>query len=152
MFRLWLAILALAAGLPPARAGLTVEIHLYNNNNFYFAYGFLSANATPPNFPIGTYFISSPQPAAAGTTVEYQSSDGVTLNYAGGGGTGVGDFPSLMQVITNGDWTILVTNATSTNTYTFAVSAPDLPANLLAETTVTFPKCRGDQRDQSTDF
>ena len=48
------------------------------------------------------------------------------LNYVGSiiGGPDFTDFPSLMASITNGNWTIQVTNATSTNTYTFTVSAP----------------------------
>jgi len=55
--------MALAAGCSPrcARAGLTVDIHLYHDSYGYYFYPWLSANAVAPNFPIGIYQIASPQ-------------------------------------------------------------------------------------------
>jgi len=139
-FRFWFLFAALAAGLPAARAGVTVDLHLYNNNNFYFVFAYLSANnATPPGgLPVGTYTISTPQSAAAGSAPQYHS-DGTNVTYITGGGNSTSDFATLMQSITNGNWTLVVTNAASTNTYTFTVSAPVLPAGLLPETVITFP-------------
>ena len=63
----------------------------------------------------------------------------MNLTFLNGGGYGAGDFPSLMQSITNGSWTIQVTNATSTNIYSFTVSAPVFPADLLSPLAITFP-------------
>src|ERR1035441_4439463 len=50
-----------------------------------------------------------------------------------------GDFNSAMQQITNGTWSILFTNATTTNLYTFTVSAPNMTSNMLPATIITFP-------------
>ena len=49
------------------------------------------------------------------------------------------DFNSAMQQITNGTWKILFTNATTTNHYTFTVTAPTATSNMLPATMITFP-------------
>src|SRR5580704_19567344 len=58
---LCLAFLLLAA--PFARAGLTLEIHIYTQSqgSGYVFYTPLLTNATAPAAPLGTYVISSPQ-------------------------------------------------------------------------------------------
>ncbi|HXR08949.1 MAG TPA: LamG domain-containing protein, partial [Candidatus Acidoferrum sp.] len=137
LVRLCLLLAALLGGVPMACAGLTIDIHLYFNQA-YFAYGWLHTNGDSAAFPTGTYSVSAPQYPTGGTQLQYQS-DGVNLTYLNGGGYGASDFPSLMQSITNGSWTIRVTNATSTNTYSFTVSAPVLPADLLSFLAITFP-------------
>jgi len=45
---------------PVARAGLTVDIHLYHDELGYYFYSYLSADATLPAFPNGVYQIASP--------------------------------------------------------------------------------------------
>ena len=55
-----------------------------------------------------------------------------------------------MQQITNGNWTMVFTNATTTNTYTFKVSAPNMTSNMLPATVITFPT-DGAEYSESTD-
>ena len=57
----------------PARAGLTVDVHLYHDNFGYYFYPYLSANASLPNFPTGIYQIASPQIPANGSRLIYQA-------------------------------------------------------------------------------
>jgi hypothetical protein len=61
------------------------------------------------------------------------------LNLITGGENGYGDFASAMQQITNGNWSILFTNATTTNLYWFTVSAPNMTSNMLPATVINFP-------------
>ncbi len=137
------AVLALLAPAllfnpPAARAGLTFEVYLYTDNQTYVFYTPLSTNATPPAAPLGTYLIYSPQQPTNGAWRQLElTTNG--MNTISGGEYGYGDYASVMQQITNGAWRIVVTNATSTNTYEFTVSAPNMSSNLLPLTTITFP-------------
>ena len=136
----WLApaCLALALGTSAARAGLTLDLYLYTANQRYVFYTPLTTNATPPAAPLGTYFIYSPQQPTNGSWRQLElTTDGMTT--IAGGENNYGDYASVMQQITNGFWHIVVTNATSTNTYRFTVSAPNMSSNLLPFTTITFP-------------
>jgi hypothetical protein len=139
--RIGLTILALAASLSEARAGLSLDLHLYNNNNYYFVEPFLSASGTGAVFPVGDYTISPPNFPASGLAFQYQAPNGTVLTYVGSiiGGPDYTSFPALMASITNGHWTIQVTNATSTNTYTFTVSAPALPPDVMVAAEITYP-------------
>ncbi|HKW28669.1 MAG TPA: hypothetical protein VJT54_04990 [Verrucomicrobiae bacterium] len=137
-----LAFLAFAACLftvPVARAGLTVDMHLYHDNIGYFFYPWLSTNATPPNFPVGNYLVASPQVPASGSTMQYVATSN-SLAFVTGGGTYYYDVGSLMQQITNGYWSIYVTNSTSTNQYKFTVRAASLDSNIFAPVVVSFPR------------
>jgi hypothetical protein len=145
------AVLCLAAGwlvmAPDARAGLTFNINLsqFNSNgtNYYYTIsGLLSTNSDLPNPPFGDYLMVSPgYPGNNGTgaNFHYDSTNGF---YATGGFSDFyGDFASVMDGMTNGNWTIYVTNlaGTSFSTYTFSISAPSITSNDLPEVFVTFP-------------
>ena len=106
------AVLLAATG---ARAGLTVDVHLYNNNNSFFAFPLLSTNIVTSNNPSNTYFVSSPLGGIYG-----ELDAGSTFSQAGSGG--YGDLGSLIQELTNGNWTLRITNTLSTNQYSFKVS------------------------------
>ena len=117
---------------PPARAGLTVDMHLYNNNNNFFAFPLLSTNTVTSNNPSNTYFVSSPLGGIHG-----ELDAGSTFSQAGS--SSYGDLGSLSQELTNGNWTLLITNNTSTNQYSFTVSVTGVTSNMLAPVIVTFP-------------
>ena len=123
---------------PAARAGLTFNLDFYRSNDAYVFYTPLTTNATPPAAPLGTYTIYSPQQPTNGAWRQFELTTS-GLNLISGGESWYGDYASMMEAITNGDWRILVTNATSTNLYQFTVSAPTMTSDLLPPTTITFP-------------
>ncbi len=135
-------LLILAACLwfaPPVHAGLTVDIHLYHNTYGYYFYPWLSANASPPDFPDGNYMIASPQIPNGGSQLQYQATNNI-LTFTGGGGNYYGDFDSFLYGITNGQWSIWVTNSTSTNQYQFTVTVTGVTSNSFGPPTVAlFP-------------
>jgi hypothetical protein len=138
-------LLILAACLlfaPGTRAGLTLTLDIYRNNHgtFFNFYTPLSTNTTLPDAPVGMYFISSPQWPTNGSTRQYEiTTNGLNPNPISGQETGYSDYASTMQQITNGTWTILFINATTTNLYTFTMSAPTMTSNMLPATIITFP-------------
>ena len=103
--------------------------------NGYFIDPILNTNTTPPDAPLGNYLVSSP---GGGSHSQY---DLTSTNFTGGGyGNSYPDYDSFIQELTNGNWTITVTNDTSTNVYAFAVSAPGFTSNSFsAAVVVTFP-------------
>lgn len=127
-----LAALGLAAAAfwlsPVARAGLTIDVHLYHDSWGYYFYPWLSADQTPPAFPDGNYLIASPQYPTNGSSLQFQAAGGA-LNYVGGGGNYYSDFNGFLYGITNGQWSIWVTNAASTNQYQFQVTVSVLTSN-----------------------
>lgn len=126
------ATLMFAAGLFtafPARAGLTVDIHLYHFNQGYYFLSWLSTNATPPNFPTGTYLIASPTYPTSGSWMHYQATNNDINLISIDNDTIYPDLNSTLNAITNGLWSIWVTNSTSTNQYKFRVTAPSLTSN-----------------------
>ena len=134
-----LCLLALSFGSPAARAGLTVEIHLYHDTYGYYFYPWLNANTNTPDFPTGNYMIASPQIPTNGSQLQYQATNN-TLNFTGGGGNYYGDFNSFLYGITNGQWSIWVTNSTSTNQYKFTVSVSGITSNIFgAPAVAVFP-------------
>jgi hypothetical protein len=129
LFRLGLLTLVLwFSAVPTARAGLTVDIHLYHDTFGYYFYPWLSANTNTPNFPNGYYEIASPQIPTGGSQLQYQATNN-TLSYATGGGNYYGDFNSFLYGITNGQWSIFVTNSASTNQYKFTVTVTGVTSN-----------------------
>ncbi len=138
----FLAALCMLAA-PGARAGLTFTLDIYRTRGqTYHFYTPLSTNSTPPAAPLGTYFISSPfystQQPTNGSWREIEvSTNGVTT--IDGTENPYPDFDSMMQQITNGAWTMVFTNDTTTNTYTFTVSAPNMTSNMLPATVITYP-------------
>ena len=144
----WLA--GLAAWLllaPPARAGLALNVNLSritaNGTNYYWLIGCsLNTNFTLPNPPYGAYAIGSPgYPTRYGTGDSYSFDTTNGFSFSGGFSDFYGDFDSAMQGLTNGLWTIAVTDPVTTNTTTwqFQVSAPDLTSNSLPAAVVTYP-------------
>ena len=122
-----------------ARAGLTVDIHLYHDSWGYYFYPLLNANTNPPDFPDGHYLIASPQVPTGGSQLQYQATNN-TLNYLTGGGNYYGDFDSFLSGITNGQWSIWVTNSTSTNHYQFTVTVTGVTSNSFgAPAVAVFP-------------
>ncbi|MGH7993784.1 MAG: LamG domain-containing protein, partial [Limisphaerales bacterium] len=126
------ATLIFAAGLfaaPTARAGLTVDIHLYHFNQGYYFLSWLSTNATLPDFPTGNYLIASPTYPASGTWMHYQATNSDINLTSIDNDTIYPDLNSTLNAITNGPWSIWVTNSTSTNQYWFQVTVPTLASN-----------------------
>jgi hypothetical protein len=132
-----LAFLIVALGIfavPAARAGLTVDVHLYHNNFGYYFYPYLSANANPPDFPDGVYQIASPQiPANGSRLVYYATNSTISQGYNGdyGGGSYYGTYDDIIYGVTNGLWTITVTNASNTNVYFFPVTVTGLTSDIF---------------------
>ncbi|HVV02544.1 MAG TPA: hypothetical protein VHH88_14340, partial [Verrucomicrobiae bacterium] len=137
-FILSLALLCL--GIAPARAGLNFELHLYRSGDFYFFYTPLTTNGVAPDAALGSYVVFSPQwiTGAQGAWRQFEMTSS-NLNFVNGGSSGFSDLSSALGQITNGSWSILFTNATTTNLYQFTVSAPDLTSDMLPETDITFP-------------
>ena len=54
-------------------------------------------------------------------------------NGAGGGSWVYPDIDSILQAMTNGQWSILVTNALATNHYTFTVTVSGIDSNILSQ-------------------
>jgi hypothetical protein len=125
-----------------ARAGLTVDIHLYHDNNGYYFYPFLSTNTIPPNFPVGDYLIASPEIPASGSRLVFRAtatSFNECINNDCGGATYYNSFDSLLNGITNGLWSIWVTNG-STTQFQFQVTATGFTSNSFgAYASITFP-------------
>ena len=136
---LLLSLLAVSGIIPRARAGLTVDVNLYHDTYGYFFYPYLSTNTTPPAIPLGHYQIASWQIPTNGSQLQYQATAGA-FDYVTGGGNYYNDFASLMYAITNRPWSVLVTNATSTNLYTFGVTVSGFDSNSFgAPATITYP-------------
>jgi len=135
-----LCLLALLCVLPVAHAGLSFELLLIREQQgtSYYFYTELRTNSTLPAAALGNYLIASPQQPTNGSWRQFDlTTNG--LNVTGGGNNSFGNFDSVLQQITNGNWTILLTNATTTNLYQFTVSAPTLTSNMLPVLIVTLP-------------
>lgn len=129
----------MATLLPPAAdGGIRFDLNLYRHPLFHSQTVSLRTNAVAPDAVLGNYLVTSPQYPSNGLTRQY-SFNGSTFSYMGGSGGTAADVPSLMNAVTNGSWSITVTNATSTNTYQFTVSLPALGANLFIPVNVTSP-------------
>lgn len=134
-----LGLLLLAASffaVPPARAGLTLNFQVSRFSGGYVCYEGLSTNSTPPDSVLGGYVISSPTNAWSETFLftgaGYPASSYNHITY-------YPDFNSFFNQITNGNWTILVTNATSTNLYKFTISTTGIDSNSLPVVSIVFP-------------
>ncbi len=137
-----LMVLAVLGAESAARAGLTLTLDVYvqSQGRQYVFYTPLSTNSLLPAAPLGSYFISSPQWPTNGSTRGFQlTTNGLSDIYSADSEYGYGDLGSALRQITNGTWRILFTNTTTTNLYTFTVSASSVPTNLLPATIVTFP-------------
>ena len=130
----WCCVLAvLWCATPAARAGVSVDMHLYNSVGSYFAFPWLSFNDTTPNPPETGYFVWGPT-SSQFSGIHYE----LLPNGTGGGSSGFSQWEDFIQAI-HGNWTLMVTNETSTNVYTFAVDISDIESNDLPNVTVTHP-------------
>ncbi len=125
---------AVVALVLPVRAGLTVDVHFYHDNFGYYFYPFLSANDSLPDFPTGIYQIASPQIPSGGSRLVYQATNNtISECYDNdcGGGSYYGTFDTMLYGVTNGLWSITITNNTSTNVFFFSVAVTGLTSNLV---------------------
>lgn len=130
-----------------AHAGLTLEMNVvhysYAGNYYYYFSPNLGTNNTPPNITFGDYFVASPGFPTNGATALYHF-DATGFNQTSGGSGGFNNFDapdfndSMLKSLTNGQWSIFVTNATTTNVYHFSVTA-SITSNSLPPVIVTFP-------------
>ena len=134
-------LLLCLAWAPAARAGLTIQMDLFQygstaNYTYYFNPQ-LSTNSTGANVSFGNYYVASYGIPTNGSSSLWQY-DTNGFNQIGGVRYSYGDFNSMVHEITNGVWSLFVTNATITNTYFFAVNV-NLNSNGLPKVMVTFP-------------
>ena len=131
----------------PARAGLTMQMELvhynYGDNYYYYFSAYLTTNATPPSVPYGIYYVAPPGFPTNGSTAVFQY-DTNGFNEIGGGNAGfyyfdAPDFSSsFIKNLTNGLWSIFVTNTVTTNVYHFTVTT-SIDSNSLPPVVFTFP-------------
>ncbi|MDW8310338.1 MAG: LamG domain-containing protein, partial [Verrucomicrobiales bacterium] len=134
-----LVVLGLSLGSTPLRAGLTVDLHTYRGQWGFVTYGWLSTNALSPAPAFGHYLIRSPHYPTNGSVLQYEMG-AAGLTFLWGSGAGVSTFNEFMVGLTNGPWTIQFTNNTTTNVYTFTVTATGLSSNLLRPPIITYPQ------------
>src|SRR5580698_8919684 len=123
------AVMWLAA---PARAGLTVDLTLYHDTYGYYFYPYLNTNTTAPAYPTGTYLVASPQYPTNGSYLYFQATSSnfnECIPDNCGGGNYYYSFDSFVAGITNGQWSIWVTNGNSTSKYQFSVAVSGLTSN-----------------------
>lgn len=130
-------------GATNAQAGLTVDIHLYHDIYGYYFYPYLSANNTPPDYPIGDYLVASPQIPTGGSRLVFTAtanSFSECIDNDCGGGAYYGNFDDLIYGITNGLWSIWVTNGASLSHYNFRVTVTGLTSNIFgAQALLIYP-------------
>ena len=138
-----MVVLALMLAGGTARAGLTMELHFYRNNDggLYAFYTPLLTNAIGPAAPLGTYIITSPHEPTSGSVRAFLlTASGMQDISSADSEHFYGDFNSAIYQITNGTWTLLFTNATTTNVFQFNVSAsPSMTSNMLPAASAIFP-------------
>lgn len=145
---IFLGILSAAAflsGVAPVRGGVTFALQVSHHidetpiafyvTNYQILIYDVEADGNLPQAPAGNYTISSPTGQA---TESFDFSSAGTSNFTGYGSAVFSDYNSFIQELTNGNWTITVSNG-STTIYSFHVSAPGLTSNTLANVNVTFP-------------
>jgi hypothetical protein len=146
--RLQQVILAFVLGMlavPAALAGLNMEMDLVNENNSYTFYPILTTNSASPVVPFGDYFVASPGWPTNGVGALFQCDTNGFNQVPGAGGNygfNVFDAPdfnsSFIQNITNGQWSIFVTNSVVTNVYHFTVTA-NIVSNSMPQVVVLYP-------------
>jgi hypothetical protein len=125
------AVLLAATG---ARAGLQMDMHLYGS---YFCFPWISTNATTPSPTNTAYFVWSPT-STINTGIHFQLNPDNSIG--GSGSSVISDYQAFIHEITNGNWTLLMTNTVSTNQYTFKVTVPStITSNLFAPVIITSP-------------
>lgn len=119
-------------------AGLTLELNVirYHQYGYYF-YSYLNTNNTGASALFGDYFIASYGYPTNGSSTLYRF-DANGFNQISGGSSGYGDFDGMRHELTNGLWSLSVTNATSTNVYRFKVTV-NISSNDLPYVNILFP-------------
>ena len=140
----WLFLLftILTLAVATSRAGLTLELHLYRTSggDFYAFYTPLYTNSLAPDAPLGTYIIQSPhQPTNGSVRGFLLGTNGISDIGSVNSEQFYHEFNAAIFQITNGDWTLLFTNATTTNIFHFTISAPTMSSNMLPATVANFP-------------
>jgi Concanavalin A-like lectin/glucanases superfamily len=126
------------AGPLAARAGLTIDVHMYANGGGYFCFPFLSTNsAGGPPTDGNTYFAWSPGSSMNSGIHSQLNPDG---SFTGTSSSYFGhDFNGFIQAMTNGNWTLLMTNAVTTNQYTFTLGGISVSSNAYALVSILYP-------------
>ena len=138
----WMVLLLGSIGWFDARqahAGLSMEMNVIRYDQYGYAfYPNMTTNTSGATVPFGDYYVTSFSHPTNGAWQSYRF-DTNGFNFTGGGNYGYGDFDGMRHELTNGTWSISVTNAASTNIYHFTVrvniSSNDLP--LVAITSPT---------------
>jgi PKD repeat protein len=143
-----LLILVFVLGIfaaPAARAGLNMEMDLVLADNTYSFYPILTTNSASPAVPFGDYFVASPGWPTNGAGSMFQcDSTGLNQVQGPGGSYGFNVFDatnfsiSFIQNITNGMWSIFVTNSAVTNVYYFRVTA-SIISNSMPPVVILYP-------------
>ncbi len=131
-----------------SRAGrwfLNLQLYQYGNQDgvtytYYFNPQLNTQHGTAPSVPFGE-IITSPHPTSPtnGSSSQWQY-DNTGFNQVGAGNVrnSYGDYNSMLHELTNGLWTLYVTNSTATNVYHFAVKV-NINSNGLPKVVVTYP-------------
>ncbi|MBI3853974.1 MAG: LamG domain-containing protein [Verrucomicrobia bacterium] len=142
--KLCLLALGLILISPAARAGLTLQLTLWNvhygDSQYYFLSSDLTTNDTPPNISVGDYYLASPQSPSNGLAILYRLDSTNGFHFvSGNGGWVYPDFASFLQGLTQTNWSIFVTNATTTNVYNFSVNTGGVSSNSFPPVSISFP-------------
>ena len=120
---------------PPAHAGITIQMQINRNcqegSPYYLTFTSITTNTPVP--PDTAYYIWSPASSQDNGNFADLLPDG--SNPSGDGYYG-DDFQAFLSDMTN-LWTLMVTNDTSTNFYSFRFSS--FPSNIMPFVKVTFP-------------
>jgi hypothetical protein len=124
-----------------ARAGLTMQLHIYNGPGpYYVFYTPVLTDASSPAAALGTYIIQSPQWPTNGSQHGFDlTTNGPVDRYEFDSENFYGSLGSAIFGITNGTWSIIYTNATTTNQFNFQMGAGVADSNTLPLTTISFP-------------
>ncbi len=136
--------------VPAARAGLAIELDLdrgdYQGYQYYQFGCSMNTNGTSPDISYGDYFVVSPgwptNASASATLFHFDATGFNQISSSGSGDFSQFDAPnfsdSFIQNITNGKWSIFVTNAVTTNVYYFSVTA-HISSNAIPPVSIIYP-------------
>ena len=143
-FATFVCLILIVTSAPRAHAGLTLDLQLdrlgFNGDYYYGCSPYLNTNTLAPQLSPGTYRIESPFQPTNGFNQSYVLTTNGSFFQTGGGGNLYNDtdFPEFIKNITNGFWSIYVTNTVTTNVYRFKITTT-LNSNSTARVQVTFP-------------
>lgn len=134
-----LATFLVLAVLPTARAGLNLEFNVirYHANGYYFFPDLTTNNTVAPQVTSGDYYLYSASAPTNGSWAAYHFNTNGFYQF-NGGSWGYGDFNGMMAQLTNGLWTLAITNTVVTNIYHFSVTST-LTSNSLPLVAITVP-------------